>query len=392
MNKDAVVSYLFFRMHPAQEGIFGVRDFKPFQEPDYNHVSRYDEKYYLELLKACVGRVLTRDLEKVSVPLSGGLDSSSIVWAIREVAPDVDIHTYSVSFPNTGEKDEAEYAKIVAELFETKHRTLFMPNVMHEHEELVRTTKEPKWTLYTKKTYDMADTDVIISGMGGDELFAGYAWKYEVTKRWCPRSFWERATMWFAANDYGAPFEILGLNLWKHQDVMKHFIRFFGDETVDFLQQFRWSDLMYKAVWDFCYTEHRVCEEYGYDIRYPFLDQEMIKYGMGLPTSLLFREGLGKTIMRNAMIGKLPEEIILREKVGFGPNLVDVWENELLPACWSMDLDGGIAVDMLYINPEYVHSIMALDRISRDYIHHYKAMAQILSLEYLMRNYPEEEW
>jgi asparagine synthase (glutamine-hydrolysing) len=52
--------------------------------------------------------------------------------------------------------------------------------------------------------------------------------------------------------------------------------------------------------------------------REPFLDYKLVEFALALPPRMKFRDGVGKWILRSAMRGILPDEIIDRPKQGFG--------------------------------------------------------------------------
>ncbi|WP_397571437.1 asparagine synthase (glutamine-hydrolyzing) [Schlesneria sp. T3-172] len=115
----------------------------------------------------------------VGVFLSGGIDSS-LITALAARATGEPLQTFSVSFPRS-EHDEAPYAKAVAERFRTRHHEIpFQPADM-------KAVLVSAATLFDQPLADMAvlplmalsqaaseHVKVVLTGDGGDELFAGY--------------------------------------------------------------------------------------------------------------------------------------------------------------------------------------------------------------------------
>lgn len=383
LNLEAVANYLMLRMNPDYtKGLFHEPRIIPPIPQFSKRYFPYSEHYYLALLEKSIESIIS-GLEEVWVPLSGGLDSSTIVFMIRSIDPSITIYTEHMAFENTGERDEQEWAKIVADKFETEHNSWVNKDPLHDMRDLVRKLKEPKWTMYPWTLYAFCDGP-IISGMGGDELFAGYSWKYKIVERCQPKNMLQKVYMYMVANNFGCNREILGEPLRKNSYFDSHFYPYFCD-NMPYLDQFRVCDFGVKALWDFVYTEHIMAREFDFDIRYPFLNKEMIEFGLGIDTHKLVCEGLGKKIMRDTMIGKLPQEIILREKVGFGPNVMHVWETNLADLCAKF-VSRGLAVQTGLLNPAYIDRIISIDRTSKDYYQDYKIMAQALALEYFMRD------
>ena len=110
--------------------------------------------------------------------LSGGLDSSSIVALMHElgVSP---IKTFSIGFEDQS-YDESLHARRVAERFGTEHEEYFIqPDALGLTEKLIRHLDEPFGDFSIFPTYLVSamareHVKVILSGDGGDEVFAGY--------------------------------------------------------------------------------------------------------------------------------------------------------------------------------------------------------------------------
>jgi asparagine synthase (glutamine-hydrolysing) len=115
----------------------------------------------------------------VGVFLSGGIDSSSVVAALASQGHA--LRTFSVVF---GERayDESEHSRQVARQFGTKHTELFMhpARVVDEFDEAVGAYDQPSIdglnTYFISQATREAGVKVALSGVGGDELFAGYSY------------------------------------------------------------------------------------------------------------------------------------------------------------------------------------------------------------------------
>ena len=114
--------------------------------------------------------------------LSGGVDSSSVV-ALMAAHSDRPIRTYSIGFQGTSADayyNELPYASRVAGLFRTEHREILVrPDAAALLPRLVWHLDEPISdsafiTTYLVSEFARRDVTVILSGVGGDELFGGY--------------------------------------------------------------------------------------------------------------------------------------------------------------------------------------------------------------------------
>jgi asparagine synthase (glutamine-hydrolysing) len=111
--------------------------------------------------------------------LSGGIDSSSVVSLMR-AAGQSSIHTVSISFPQTS-LDEGPYALKVAEQFGTAHTDVSISARAAEKDlegfftSMDQPTCDGFNTYVVSKHARQAGLTVSMSGLGGDELFAGYS-------------------------------------------------------------------------------------------------------------------------------------------------------------------------------------------------------------------------
>ena len=118
--------------------------------------------------------------------LSGGLDSSAIV-AMMSRPDDRQLKTFSIGFAEASH-DELPYARQVAAQFGTDHYDLVLrPDVVQIVEDLTWYLDEPFGDTSAIPTYMVSKlaaehVKVVLSGDGGDELFAGYD-KYVVEGR-----------------------------------------------------------------------------------------------------------------------------------------------------------------------------------------------------------------
>ncbi len=132
-----------------------------------------------DLLEKAVRRTLISDVP-VGVMLSGGLDSSSITALMAEIRGDGDFHTFSLGFSDSS-FDESEFAALVARQFGTRHHRIdvtpekvagLLPGYLaHIDEPYADGSAIPTWLLAEEASQLVT---VLLSGEGGDEVFAGY--------------------------------------------------------------------------------------------------------------------------------------------------------------------------------------------------------------------------
>lgn len=129
------------------------------------------------LLLQAVERRLVADVP-FGAFLSGGIDSSAIVGLMSRVQGDK-VKTFSVVFD---EKDfsEAEYARVIAKKFDTDHHEIhlkvddFLKELPHALAAMDHPSGDGPNTYVVSKATHNAGITMALSGLGGDELFAGY--------------------------------------------------------------------------------------------------------------------------------------------------------------------------------------------------------------------------
>lgn len=317
-----------------------------------------------ELMDRALQRRLIADVP-IGVFLSGGLDSSTLV-ALMDDHVDEPVHTYSVGFEDQS-FNELPYARIVAKEFNTVHREVVITADMVK--DLL-----PKYLTYIDEPYgdgsaiptyyvsELAKDEVVVvlSGEGGDEIFAGYDTHaaFNVYK-WCRMipSFIRNGIITPLANllpvsDKKLSFEfklkrflggldlkpehahlwwriVLGedekLNLYakasKHQESLKPSVRHFEkayerSNASDTLSKLMYIDSTVFLPDDLMIKNDRMTMAHSLEARVPFTDPELTGFMASVPPHLKMKGGKKKNIMRLAMKDKLPESIINKKKVG----------------------------------------------------------------------------
>lgn len=143
-----------------------------------------DGKSYQEVCKD-VNQLLTKAVERrliADVPfgafLSGGIDSSAIVGLMTKVSTEK-VKTFSVTFDES-EFSEAKYAQLIAEKFNTDHHEIklnptdFLDELPNALKAMDHPSGDGPNTYIVSKATKEAGITMALSGLGGDELFAGY--------------------------------------------------------------------------------------------------------------------------------------------------------------------------------------------------------------------------
>ncbi len=251
--------------------------------------------------------------------LSGGVDSSAVVGLMSRHVNEV--KTFSVGF---GEHDdELEYAKIASEHFGTDHRELMVdenrvPKVV---DELVWHFDDLDGDAAAIPTYFVSElarkhVKVVLTGEGGDEVFAGYnrykpfSEYFPFVPKWFKSGFFERVVSVFAEKEVEeiAKFDEGGQEKWvkkyfgKEGNAMNQALLFGMEEVLP-------NQLLMKV--------DKTSMANGLEARVPLLDVGIVDYGNRLEPGLKMKGLNGKYILKKAVRSLVPEEILKRKKHGF---------------------------------------------------------------------------
>lgn len=327
------------------------------------------------LLEDAVRYQLVSDVP-VGAFLSGGIDSSAIVALASQIAGRA-IRTFSVGFDRQHpDLDELRWARLVAERFGCEHTEVHMTErtVASLLDEIVENLDQP--SIDGANTYTVAgaarrDVTVALSGLGGDELFAGYPHFRHIAE--AARRLPEGIPMLSGVADAGwtrlVPGRVrrrLGMlvhgpvrrlsslrRLMTERESTNAFSADFRDGFLPALPEARVAQLMRSELdiaAEVSYVElntylrdtllrdtDAVSMAHGLEVRPVLLDHELVEFAFSLPAEYKLQAGRQKRILVDAVADLLPPEILHRPKRGF----------ELPMVAWLAGPLRGRALDLL---------------------------------------------
>ena len=312
--------------------------------------------------------------------LSGGIDSSSVV-AVMSQASEQPVRTFSIGFRDAT-YNELPYARLVSEHFATDHHEeVLEPNIAEMTVRLVEHLDEPFGDFSIFPTFLVSEVarkyvKVVLSGDGGDELFAGY--ETYVAQRlaryydtWLPalmrqrilpglmdyvsprpekkglinktKRFVEGAalapnlqhTRWMTFMDRAAkarlyrPVVSASLNGDAPETVLD---RYFQEAAGrDSLAQQQYVDVKTYLVDDILTKVDRMSMAVSLEARVPLLDHRIVEFALNLPPQMKLTRHTTKSILRRTMAGRVPKEVLEKPKEGFSIPLKHWLRRELRP-------------------------------------------------------------
>jgi asparagine synthase (glutamine-hydrolysing) len=335
-------------------------DIKP--EPDLSKSIEFFGEGLLHHLKEAIGLHLMSEVP-LGAFLSGGIDSSAIV-ALMAQASERRVKTFTVGF--TMEQpgfDERPFARMVAESFGTDHtESLLSPQVEEILPAIIRAFDEPFADSSTIPNYLVCQAarngvTVALSGLGGDELFAGYeryrgallADYYRRLPRALRRGFIdpvidampesrngdrfkrfiqgagldlaERYQRYIAAYDDGEKANLFSGDLIHELHkrglsstplAMKETFNGFNS-----LDRMLFTDMHTYLPDDELRKMDRLSMCHSLEVRVPFLDHKLVEFVATIPSGYKLKRWQKKHILIRALDGVLPKAILARRKQGF---------------------------------------------------------------------------
>lgn len=313
----------------------------------------------VQMVRSAIERAVSRQLMAdvpVGIFLSGGIDSTAVATYATRHYPGR-LRTYSVGFDYDQGINELPRASRTAKWLGSEHHEIHvtsegLPGVI---EDLVRLHDEPfsegaNIPLYLLCRQLGGSTKVVLQGDGGDEMFAGYR-RYALLGRGEPLRLACRALLAtgiplpsrhlrmaeaLADTDDGMrmallmslerrrpePTRVLEATLrqrvanhdpyFRHKDLNGRF------GHLDPVQRMMYADT--QALLPDLYLEKvdKPTMAFGIEARVPFLDNDLVDLAMSLPSSMKVRGNAKKYLLRKALRGVIPDEVLDGAKTGFG--------------------------------------------------------------------------
>jgi asparagine synthase (glutamine-hydrolysing) len=293
----------------------------------------------------------------VGAALSGGIDSSAIVMAMRYIQPDIDVHTFSYVAEDKGISEEPWIDLVSSQASAHVHKVYAGPEALvQDLDKLTYIQDEPfgSTSLYAQYcVFRKAHNEgikVMLDGQGADEILGGY--RYHLAARLASmirQGQWQQGSE-FLSQCARLPGTQKGLLLVRalgyllppaleepcrkliNKDQLPDWLnagwfvqrgvvpRSLGRcHTSEILRETLCDDLMTSSLPHLLRYEDRNSMAFSIESRVPFLTPELVSFLLSLPEEYLVgRDGTSKAVFRAAMRGIVPDAILdRRDKVAF---------------------------------------------------------------------------
>jgi asparagine synthase (glutamine-hydrolysing) len=464
LDVEALNQYLTFLWTPDPHTLFrGVRTLPPahlltledgqlsvrewwdvsFDEIEEGRSEEWWQERVLETLSRVVSMEMVADVPLGSF-LSGGVDSSSIVALMKRHASGARVSTYSIGIESEDLRydiipDDVVWARRVGDLLDTDyHETMLKPDVLELLPRLVYHMDVPPIDMaipsYLISRAARERLKVMLSGMGGDEIFAGYPRQLamKIASAFDPvPGLLRRPLMKVVAEALpgGRPGNLTAplrnAKKFARSAALDFESRYLGygtyftdeakaklytEETREraqgldayylhrrYFERVRRADplnrLLYVDLKTFlpCLnldTTDKTSMAANLEVRVPFLNQELVELAARIPPRLKLRGFKRKYILKRAAERLLPREVVWRKKAGFGAPIRSWLRGALRPLVDDLLSEEAVKKRGLF-RPEEVRHIIAQNLSGRE--DYNLQVFQLLNLELWQRTFLDQK-
>lgn len=408
---------------------------------DWTPDTALSEAEWLEGIRAQLDQAVRRQLLSdvpVGVSLSGGIDSSTVLAMFRRQTSGR-IQTFTLGFDEPW--DETGDARFVAEHFASEHHEIVLrePALKH-YKPAILFTEEPKVNclqLYLLHQLVGRHVKVVLSGLGGDELFGGYDFYSYLRRavrlgRVLPRAGVRRALRpaahrlagrisalerpgldllareveWLGSLDHPSRLYLLLRNAWDSNQALLERVY-----TSDFLERLRArtsdqfeglfdgpptllgdalrAESRTKLPNDLLHNEDTMSMAHSVESRVPLLDLAFVRFAARIPHSLRFRYG-PKGLLKKALAPILPARCLGKPKWGFTVDPVEQYRKDLRPLAAQVLTPERLRRDGIF-NPRFVAAILNAPS-SKRLRWHYFMLWQMIGVHFWHELFIAEPW
>jgi len=311
---------------------------------------------------------------KISLALSGGVDSTLVLALIRKQFPKIPIETISIKFADS--IDESSIASKTAEYFETNHSIIFIENFLQELPKAIYISQKPFWDLHWYYVVKKANSfsNCLVSGDGGDELFGGYSFRY--------------SKFLTLVNQNSSPIDKVKAYLQCHErdrvsdqeNIFTEKLKFswnsiydillpYFDNSLSLLDQVFLADYNGKLLYNFSPINSKFHNYFKMDSVTPILSNNLINYSTHLNYNQKYDQesNIGKIPLRMLLKNLNAEKFVSTTKFGFSMNTLSLWKIYGQKICKLYLLEARIIKDGL-INNDWVKKYIDKPNLDVSYV------------------------
>lgn len=362
----------------------------------------------LKILKIAIKDRMMSDVP-FGVFLSGGIDSSLNVALMSELM-DRPVDTFTVGFKELEKYNELKYARLISNKFNTNHHEILIDDkdslsilqelTWHEDEPNGDPVCIPLWFL--SKLTRNSGTIVVQVGEGSDEQFVGYPWM--LREYLFEKSYWKFFTKLPFTLKKSIYYSLKPFLKDKNNQILEYFRRaafgnqlYWGGASIfsptelesllnkefhhlieipinfadsmhqqaleiypesDYLQRILFVELTERLPEILLMRVDKIGMAHSIEARVPFLDHRLIEFTMSIKPEIKAPDKKNtKYILKNAVKGIIPDEIIYRKKQGFWAPVTEWLRNQWYDYSVSIINNSDLLNNEIF-NKEYINFLI----------------------------------
>ena len=371
INPSSIVNILTLRYDPNLSPNLPIKtwnDFKPnIQSADINFIEKSISNYIKQ-------KIETLDAKTISIALSGGVDSTLVLSLIRKIKPDLNIQAVSIKFADS--VDETNDASKIAETFDAEHHIVHLENYLAELPRAISMIKMPFWDLHwyyvVKKAQSLSK--VLISGDGGDEILAGYTFRYEkflslTSESSSPK---EKTLAYLQCHERDSVPDQENIFNYKSNfswnSIYDILLPYFDNE-LSRLEQVFLADYNGKLLYNFNPVNINIIKNFNMELLTPILNDELLEHSPHFIQSEKYnpKNNLGKLPFRAILKKNKHDHLVGNKKLGFNVNTMNLWKNHGKNSCKEFLTDARIVKDG-WINNDWIKKYIDSPELDVKYV------------------------
>ena len=330
ISPSSIVNILTLRYDPSINPNLPRKTWKDFEPIDeYQNTISIEKSICNEIEK----KLSHTNEQEISIALSGGVDSALMLSLLRKTKPAVKINAVSIKFANS--IDETPAASRIAEKYNADHHIIHLENYLSELPKAISIIKLPFWDLHwyyvVKKSQTLSK--ILISGDGGDELFAGYTFRYKKFLSLTSEnsSIDEKVKAYLECHERDRVSDQEDIFNQKCQfswDSIYSILLPFFDNNLSRLEQVYLADYNGKLLYNFNPINSRITDYFQINQLAPLLNNELLTTATHIPTKYKYDidNEIGKLPLRAILEKNNTASLVTKEKLGFNVNTINLWK------------------------------------------------------------------
>ena len=368
---SSVTNILTLRYDPSITPNLPRKTSNDFKLPHEENSIKFIENTIVKTLRR---QLDTSSVRKTCIALSGGIDSTLILTLIKKTIPDLPIDAISIKFADS--VDETENAAKIASELDVNHHVVYVDNYLRELPKAISIIKLPFWDLHwyhvVKKSQSLAK--YLASGDGGDELFAGYTFRYKkfLSLIETNSTSLEKIKAYLSCHerDHVPDQEkVFGKKAkFSWECIYKTLVPYF-DNALSPIEQVFLADYNGKLLYNFNPLNERISDHFDIQPVSPLLSEEMFSYSLSMSMENKYDKikNIGKLPLRKLLSKYSMDKFIPDEKLGFNVNTINLWKSVGKSLCHEY-LDDSEAVRDGWINKDWISKYISKDDLDVRYV------------------------